>query len=166
MTNSSSTTSSSPVTPARARAVRVVFALALCALPVQVAVREVAGEPYPGLYQPSFGGVPISGGRATTTDAVVTLTYVDGRTRQLPIAQALPPTGILPRSVLEQGFRDQATADDPRTVVWLRERFADDPGGVVSGFDVQWQRVGYSLADGRRSVLEDGKHVHVDLVAP
>ena len=153
----------SSTSPARRRAVRAVFVLALCALPVQVAVREVAGEPYPGLYQPSFGGVPLRGDRATTTDAVVTLQYADGRTRDLTMAEAMPPTGILPRYVFARGFRDQATADDPRTVAWLRERFADDPGGTVTGFDVQWQQVGYSLADGSRSVLEDGEHVHVDL---
>lgn len=156
-------TNSPSASPTRRRAVRTVFVLALCALPVQVVVREVVGEPYPGLYQPSFGGVPLTGGEATTTDAVVTLDYADGRTRAMSMAEALPPTGILPRYVFSRGFRDQATADDPRTVAWLRERFADDPGGPVTGFDVQWQQVGYSVTDGSRRVLSEGRHVHVDL---
>ncbi|WP_344476579.1 hypothetical protein [Kineococcus aurantiacus] len=147
----------------RRRAVRGVFALAVLALPVQVAVRELAGEPYPGLYQPSFGGVPLTGGRATTTEAVIHLGYADGHTRRIPVEEALPPTGILPRYVLLRGFRDQRTAEDPRTVAWLRQRWADDPEGTVTAFDVQWQQVGYSVQDGSRTVLREGRHVHVDL---
>ncbi|WP_432570312.1 hypothetical protein [Kineococcus sp. SYSU DK005] len=149
----------------RRTAVRAVFALAVIALPLQVGIRHLASEPYPGLYQPSFGGVPLAGREAVTTEAEVTLELAGGQRRTSSVEEVLPPTGVLPRYVFARGFGDQEAADDPRTVAWLRERAATLDDRPVTALDVRWQRVGYSLDDGSRRVLEDLDHVRVDLAA-
>ncbi|MCI2239892.1 hypothetical protein MO973_36965 [Paenibacillus sp. TRM 82003] len=147
------------------KAVRLVFALAVLALPAQVAIRHVASEPYPGLYQPSFGGVPLAGREAVTTEAEVTLEFAGGATRAVGVEEVLPPTRVLPRFVFTRGFGTQERADDPRTVAWLRERVAALDERTATAVDVRWQRVGYSLDDGSRRVVEETSHVRVDLGA-
>ncbi|WP_432544285.1 hypothetical protein [Kineococcus sp. SYSU DK002] len=146
-------------------AVRAVFGLAVVALPLQIAVRHVASEPYPGLYQPSFGGVLQSGREATTWETEVTLELADGTTRSTSVEEILPPTGVLPRYVFASGFGDQASADDSRTVAWLRDRLAVLGEGEVTAVEVRWIQAGYSLVDGSRRVLRDDRPVRVDLEA-
>ena len=55
-------------------AIRGLFVLAVAVLPLQLVARELYSEPYPGLYQPSFGGDVPAGKTYTTLEPQVTVT--------------------------------------------------------------------------------------------
>ncbi len=153
------------MTAARRRlAVRAVFAAVLLALPVQVAVREVWSEPYPGLYQPSFGGAPRSAAVATTLEPRVDVEATDGSVTPVPFRDLLPPTPVLETTVFRSAFYSADNAAEPQTRAWLRGRVAAwrpeiDPATVT----ITWEDVEYALSTGERRVVRTDRVTTVDV---
>lgn len=102
--------------------VRGVFVAAVVALPLQLVVREALAEPYPGLYQPSFGGTISSGSTYSSVEPRVTVTEADGALRRVGADALLPHTGVDEGAVFRSAFHEGPRAHDSRTADWLRER--------------------------------------------
>ena len=122
--------------------VRGLFVAALAALPVQTLVRHGGTEPYPGVYQPSFGGEVPQGSDYRTYEPVVMVRERDGATRTVDYRDVLPHTAVLPLPVFKSAFADDRRAGDPRTGQWLRERLlALSPGSDPQEVTVTWAYV-------------------------
>lgn len=151
--------------PARQRlAVRALFAAALLALPVQVAVREIWSESYPGLYQPSFGGAPSSAAVATALEPRVDVEATDGSVTEVPFRDLLPPTPVLETAVFRSAFYSPDNAAEPETRAWLRDRvIAWRPGIDPSEVTITWEDVEYALSTGERRVVGTNRVTTVDV---
>jgi hypothetical protein len=148
----------------RTVAVRVVFAAAVLTLPAQMLVRQVVAEPYPGLYQPSFGGVPQQGDAATTLEPEITVHFADGRTEAWTSEDVLPPTPVLENEVMRKAFTGAAPAQDPETLRWLRDRIlARSPGSDPASVVIAWQEVEYDFVTGDRTVVDVSSIVTMDV---
>ena len=123
-------------------AVRSVFLAAVVALPFQVVVREVFSEPYPGLYQPSFGGDVTRGSTFTNVEPRVTVREADGSSHRVPYTAVLPRTGALPQAVFRSALGDPVRAQDPQTRRWLRQQLlAAEPTTDPRSVEVEWLTV-------------------------
>lgn len=143
---------------------RVLFAVAVLLLPVQVLFRAAVDEPYPGLYQPSFGGVPQEGTEAATVEPKVTVTYVDGSVEAVPFAEILPQGGPTARSLLfRSAFLTEERAQDPRTLELVARRLEERAGHPATSMRVDWQDVRYDLRTGERRVVSVTSTVKLDL---
>src|SRR5688572_3021848 len=146
-------------------AVRLLFAALVVALPIQVAVRELVGEPYPGLYQPSFGGDPARGDFALTTEAAVTVIDRDGERHRVEVDDVLPEgTRVLRSTVFHAAFFDPEEANHPETVHWLRGRVRSLVPGEPAAVHIEWQRVRTAFDGGSREVVEVLRTVEIPFV--
>lgn len=144
--------------------VRGLFAVAVAALPVQLVVREVGSEPYPGLYQPSFGGTVAEGLDYQTYEPLVTVIERDGTERKVDYRDVLPPTPVLPLSVFRSAFEDDKRSQDPQTARWLRSRLLVlDPGSDPQSATIEWVRVDRQIGSTRSQVAEVAKTVVLDV---
>ena len=144
--------------------VRGVFAAAVVALPLQLAVRDLAAEPYPGLYQPSFGGEVSSGPTYDSVEPRIAVTDADGSTRQLGVDAVLPPTGVDPGAVFRSAFREGPRAHDPDTAFWLRQRLqALEPGSDPQDVTVDWVHVEHRVGSTRVRTGDLDSRVLVDV---
>lgn len=147
--------------------VRALFALAVVALPIQYVIEHRSGEPYPGLYQPSFSGVPQRGDQAFTSEPVVVVTYGDGSREEFTASRLLPDNPVVPTSTLTSALVDGDGADDPRTARWLRDLVLasgprrDDPSEAA----VRVVTTAYDL-DGGRSERTGAKDVRTLSLEP
>lgn len=149
---------------ASARAVRAAFGLALLILPVQHVVSSVSAEPYPGLYQPSFGGRVPEGDVAVTLEPEVTVVEADGEERSVAHDELLPTTRVLTPVVFEQAFLRGSHAQDAATAAWLRERLTDlDPGSDPRALRIVWREVEHDLGTSRARVLGTVDEVVIDV---
>lgn len=141
----------------------MLFLLAALALPVQVLLRAAFGEPYPGLYQPSFGGVPEAGNVAITREPKITIVYDDGTRRRVKITGLLPSTPQVEAPIFRSAFYDPKRARDPETLKWIRERIERQSGREAEAMIVEWQRSAYNLRDRSRRVVATEKKLELDL---
>ena len=138
------------MTPMR---LRVLFAVAILLLPAQILFKAAIGEPYPGLYQPSFGGVPQEGTEARTVEPRVVVTYADGTSDIVPFEEVLPEGGPSARSLLfRSAFLSEERALDPRTVALVAGRLESRAGKPAIEMSIDWQNVRYDLRTGARRV--------------
>ena len=136
-------------TTGSARLVRGVFVLVLAGFAMQVAVDEVWREPYPGLFQPAFGGTGPEAGVVESDEPTVTVAYADGSTETFTHLEVMAQAKSSPTRVFSTAFRPESPRRDlPGTVAWLEERVSDLGGGrepvraVIS-----WRTVRYDLDD-------------------
>ena len=123
-------------------------------------------EPYPGLYQPSFGGdVPV-GKSYTTLEPRVTVTDADGSATRIAYEDLLPPTDVVPQTVFRHAFLHSREADDPGTARWLRGRLvALAPGSDPRTLTIEWLDV-VRRVDSSRSRVADVESVdEIDVAA-
>jgi hypothetical protein len=153
------------MSPQRTRVVvRLVFAAVLAALPVQVGVREVFSEPYPGLYQPSFGGAPKSSRVAAAHEPRVTVRSSDGSVVAVPFRSLLPPTPVLELPVFRAAFGQDEVVRNPETRAWLRDQvLAWRPELDPSEVTVVWEDVEYDLRSGDRRAVAITRVTTVDV---
>lgn len=144
--------------------VRVLFAGAVLLLPVQILLRATVGEPYPGLYQPSFSGVPQERTEAITVEPKVTVTYSDGTAETVPFTEILPEGGPSARSLpFRSAFFTDERAQDRRTVELVADRLEARAGRPATLMRVEWQDVRYDLETGERRVDSVTRTVELDL---
>jgi len=136
-------------TARESRLIRAIFVLVLAGFAVQVAVNEIWREPYPGLFQPAFGGTGPVAGTVESDEPTVTVTYADGGTTTFTHLQVTAQAKSSPTRVFSTAFRPESPRRDlPGTVAWLEERVSDLGGGrepvraVIS-----WRTVSYDLDD-------------------
>lgn len=136
------------VNRARTVLLRVVFAVAILLLPLELVVQRVVGQPYPGVYQPSFAATPLVGDTLTARVPIVHVTFADGTEQEVPFEEILPDAKLLSTSVFKSAFFDEAHANEPATVEYLREllgrRFPEaDPTTMV----VDWTQQKIDVRD-------------------
>jgi hypothetical protein len=102
---------------------RIAFGLLALAIPAQFIVKAVAAEPYPGLFMPEFGNVPVHG-TFTLTSLDVTVTFIDGQRAGIDVHQLLAFNDATPKTVVTAVFDRHLDPTDPRTVKWFRGRVA------------------------------------------
>lgn len=144
--------------------VRGVFVAALAVLPVQTLVHHGAPEPYPGIYQPSFGGAVMEGVDYQTYEPVVSVVDASGSKSTVDYRDVLPPTPVVPFSVFRSAFEDDARAHDPRSERWLRQRLMTlAPGGDPQTVVVDWVHVDRRIGSDESKVADVAKTVTVDV---
>ncbi len=131
--------------------VRGLFALLLIGFVVQLAVAKVWTEPYPGLFQPGFGGFGGAQGRpenmATVPEPTVMATYADGSTSTFSHRDVMERSKSGRMAVFQSAFgTDSPRRSDPQTVAWLQERLTELDGGrrPVSAV-ISWRDVAYDV---------------------
>lgn len=131
-----------------ARSALVVLLLAFVA---QSAVREVWAEPYPGLFQPAFGGTPPPGHVVEVTEPFVRVAYTDGSRAVFSHRQVMSEARVLPVAVFNSAFfPGSPRAADERNHEWLRARVSElGDGRAIQSLDVDWTTTTYDMA-GRR----------------
>lgn len=144
--------------------IRGVFVVAVVALPFQLAIREIKSEPYPGLYQPSFGGAVSAGPAYETVDPRITVTDADQTTYQIAYQDLLPPTRVIGSAVFRSAFHDDQRSQDPRTASWLRQRLLvlepeRDPAEVV----IEWVEVERRVDSAATRDVEVEQRVAIDV---
>ena len=145
-------------------AIRVLFAAAVIALPVQLLVARFIDEPYPALFQPSFAGTPLVKGKLTKTIPTVTLELANGTSEVIPFTDVLPQSRLAPAVVFRAAFYDEKKATAPATVEWLRSNLTSDlPGQVVTTMTVVWNEITFDVADVSQQSVTLLKTVVVDL---
>ena len=121
-------------------ALRIVFAAAILLLPVELVAQRVAGtQPYPGLYQPSFADTPLTNGILKATLPIVTISFADGSTQQIPYNDVLPDSKLLDLSVFKSAFYGEKKANSADVVSWLRNDLQNKfPGTTPTSMTVDW----------------------------
>ena len=121
-----------PVTARRTRqAVRVLFGLVVVGFVIQLAVTVLLREPYPGLFQPSFGSGQVNDdGTTIVQEPIVTVTYADGGTARFTHRQVMAESKSLQLTVFRSAFGpDSPRRADPETTAWLERRLSVLAGG-------------------------------------
>jgi hypothetical protein len=133
--------------PRQRRLVRTVFVLLPLAFALQLGVVHVAEEPYPGLFQPSFGGKVVGGRTASTAEPLVTATYEDGSTATFSHRQVMAQSRSLPSIVFASAFDPRSPRHSaPATVAWLEHRLTDLGGGRhPERAVIEWRTVAHPL---------------------
>jgi hypothetical protein len=131
--------------------VRASFGLVVVAFVVQLVMIKVWHEPYPGLFQPAFGGRHARGGTTTVQQPTVTATYTDGTTTTFGHRDVMARSKSLQLAVFRSAFGpDSPRRSDPDTLAWLNRRLSDLGGGRQPDYAVlSWRAVAYDL-DGDR----------------
>lgn len=142
-------------------ALPAVFVAVALVWPVQVYVDERWGQPYPGLFQPTFSDVP-DHDRTVRYRAVAL--KADGRT----IDQEVLFPGLNPgrrKRLLEQMFPPQGgpAEVDIDTRRRLRSRIADALGSEPDILTATWQRRRFDLDSRRVEVVRELSEYRVDL---
>ena len=117
-----------PVTARRAQqAVRVLFGLVLVAFVLQLGVTVAWREPYPGLFQPSFGSGQVSNdGTTVVQEPTVTVAYADGVISTFTHRQVMAQSKALQLTVFRSAFGpDSPRRSDPATIAWLEQRLSE-----------------------------------------
>ena len=113
------------------RSVRALFGLVLVGFVLQLAVTSVWREPYPGLFQPSFGSGQVSeDGTTFVQEPSVTVTYADGGTATFSHRQVMAQSKSLQLTVFRSALGPNSPRRaDPETITWLERRLVDLSGG-------------------------------------
>lgn len=129
------------------RLVRTIFVLLLVGFLVQVAVNAIWREPYPGLFQPAFGGTGDVAGTVESDEPTVTVTYTDGTTATFTHLEVMAQAKSSPTRVFSTALGPKSPRRDlPETVAWLEQRVSDLGGGrqPVSAL-IDWRTAHYDL---------------------
>lgn len=146
---------------ARVWVLPTVFALVALSWPVQLVVADQVGQPYPGLFQPTFDEVP-EHGEAVRYRALVL--EVDGR--EVDEKRLYPGTNPGRRfRLLEAMFPPHggSTDVDARTRARMRSKFADRLDGQPRILTATWQRREFDLDTRRVSVVRTLAEYRIDL---
>lgn len=146
---------------ARVWVLPTVFALVVLAWPVQMVVADRVGQPYPGLFQPTFDEVP-GHGEAVKYRALVL--EVDGR--EVDEKRLYPGTNPGRRfRLLEAMFPPHGGSPDvdARTQARMRSKFADDTGERPRILTATWQRRRFDLDTRRITVIRTLAEYRIDL---
>jgi hypothetical protein len=136
-------------TTGNSRLVRGIFVLVLTGFAFQVTVDEIWREPYPGLFQPAFGGIGPVAGTVDSDEPTVTVTYADGESATFTHLEVMAQAKSSPTRVFSTAFRPESPRRDlPETVEWLEKRVSDLGGGrePVSAV-ISWRTAHYDLHD-------------------
>lgn len=145
--------------------VRCAFAAALVLFALQYVVEPRRGEPYPGLYMPSFGSVPQAGNEAFTSEPVVVVTYGDGGRRTFSARRLLPDNPVLATDTLRSAFVDRDLSGDPAVRRWLRDlvRAAAPERRDPRGAEVRVVSRAYAISSGRVRIVDEERVRTIDL---
>ncbi len=146
---------------ARAWVLPSVFALLAASLPVQMAIADRLGEPYPGLFQPAFRTSDQP--RGTVRITVVRIA-VDGRA--VDVSDLFPGGNVghrraLLTSVFPTHQGDDVTDDALRSR--LRANLVHTLGSSPRALSVTWRRSTYHLATGSITDERVLAEYHVDV---
>lgn len=118
---------------------RVLVLLVVASLPLHLFAAVRIREPYPGLFMPGFGGVPIVGDTVSFVNADIEYAFGNGARREVA-ADDLLPVPLLTAAVLSSSFSQGLTDDGqldrkepPGLAYRLAAGYAD---GRVPGTDV------------------------------
>jgi hypothetical protein len=128
----------------------VVLVAVLVVFAVQLAATKIWAEPYPGLFQPSFGGAVPPAGTAVVEEPTVTVDYTDGTSATFSHLQVMAQSKSLPLAVFKSAFGpDSPRRSAPDTISWLERRLSDLGGGrQPERAVIEWRDVTYHLDDG------------------
>jgi hypothetical protein len=129
----------------------VVLVVILVGFAGQLAVTKAWGEPYPGLFQPSFGGAVPPVGTAVVHEPTVIVLYADKTSATFSHLDVMAQSQSLPLAVFTSAFGpDSPRRSAPDTIAWLERRLADLGGGRrPERAVIEWRDVTYHLDDGR-----------------
>ena len=141
----------------------VVILSILLLLPLELAWLAVGSEPYPGLYMPSFAGVPVKGDDVTASRLTLTAQTAEG-----PID--IDPVGLMPNetrlaeSIAGQFFADESRVREVAKNGWLYDRLQAQ-GVTASGMEVRRERllIDPSGRGGSRTELLDSYTVDIEV---
>lgn len=143
------------------RNIRIVFLVALLVLPLQMAARKLASEPYPALFQPSFRTTPADPDFVEVFDPVVIVSYNDGTTSSITERELFHDADVLKASVFKTAFgTHEQTSDSPEVTKWMQERLAEiGEGREATRAIVQWRTTRHSLTNDAAPTTETTRSV-------
>jgi hypothetical protein len=138
-------------TAVRSRTARVLLGVILVGFAVQLALSMIWREPYPGLFQPSFGGAVDPAGTEVVEEPTVTVEYTDKTRAVVSQLQVMAQSQSLPSAVFKEDFGPESPRRSaPDTIAWLGRRLSDIGGGrQPERAVIEWRDVTYHLTDGR-----------------
>lgn len=129
----------------------MLFAVVLLVFAAQVAVTEGHREPYPALFQPSFGNGSVTPeGTTLRPQTTVTAVFADGTTASFGHMEVMAQSLSSPWRVLRSAFGpDSPRRTRPATVAWLEHRLYELTGRHPQTAVVEWSDVAYDINDER-----------------
>jgi hypothetical protein len=126
---------------------RALFAAVVLTFVAQLVVTDGRREPYPALFQPSFGDGSVSAdGTTLRPQATVVATFADGTTARYDHGDVMAESMTSPWRVMRSAFGPTSPRRDrPETVAWLRDRVAALGGAEPVRVVVEWHDVFYDL---------------------
>lgn len=92
--------------------------------------------------------------------ADVTVHFADGRSAPLSFDEIIPSAPQGPEGIVAN-FGNDAVANDPDALAWLRQRVADHfPGRQPTSLEIVWQQTTYGRNPPRQEMV---KVTHLDL---
>lgn len=118
-----------------------------------IIANETVSEPYPALFQPSFGGDGQHPDVAHVTRMDFFVTYDDGTTQQFDNKDVLYDSPILHTPIMAMGFGIHEgkgiMETAPSSITWGAQRIREISGDKsVKDARIDWTKSGYGLADG------------------
>lgn len=145
--------------------VRVIFGTLIVALPLQLAIALFVAQPYPGLFQPSFGRNPTATGIATTLEPTISVVSADGKVLKYLTAEELLPPNTRPARapIMLSAFHRDLDMSDSEMQKWIVGQLDRLQVSGAAGLIVQWDSVVYDISDGSELERESDSVVTVDL---
>jgi len=132
-------------------AILALFAAVALSVPVGLFTRAAVGEPYPWLFQPSFGYVINKDGVIDSENPVVTAITTDGRKLSIDPERLMPDSRLSGVLMFLNNFRRESVAMAPATEGWLTERLAElYPDQHFAKLTITWANERITLATGAR----------------
>lgn len=140
-------------TPAKNRWALTVLFTILGISALGIIANETVSEPYPALFQPSFGGDGQHPGVAHVTRMDFFVTYDDGSTQQFDNRDVLYDSPILETPIMAMGFGIHEgkgiMETAPSSITWGAQRVREISGNKsVKDARIDWTKKSYRLADG------------------
>lgn len=128
-------------------ALRVLFSVVVLIFVAQLVVTDGRREPYPALFQPSFGDGSVSAdGTTMRPQATVVARFADGTTARYDHNDVMAESMTSPWRVMRSAFGPTSPRRDrPETVAWMHDRVAALSGRQPVSVVVEWHDVFYDL---------------------
>lgn len=147
-------------------AIIALFGLVVLSAPVGLFARAAFGEPYPWLFQPSFGYVLNKDGTVMSENPVVAAVTNEGESLIIRPADLMPESRLSGVLMFLNNFRREEVARDPRTAQWVAGRLSElYPDKQFERLTVTWANQVVVLASGDKRALPQPRVDIVDLPA-
>ena len=139
------------------------FAVTIISLPVELAVSAKFGEPYPGIFQPGFGGVPEEDGAIFYERPEVAIVDSSGSKSITDFKSLAPDVGSESQVVLARAIGETDSRRSPETVDFLRKAAQGAVGGTPTQLAISWVSYKYDLETRQSTRLSNVRTIIIPL---